>query len=278
MEGVLLRSKARWIAEGEKTSQYFCGLEKRHYISKSMYKIVENGTDIINSDCILEKVKLFYETLYESKEVEDCEINDLVRDLPKLNETESRNLEGSITYDEVCSALKSMKNLKSPGTDGFTEFLKVFWGRLGYFVVRTLNASYHSGILTPTQRQGVIICIPKGDKPREFIKNWRPISLLNVIYKIGSACIAQRIKKVLPMLINDDQTGFIPGRYIDDNIRLLYDMIEYLNKRNKPGLLLNIDFEKAFDSLNWNFMHKVLKSYGFGESIRKWISVFLQGY
>jgi exonuclease III len=275
IEGVLLRSKARWVSEGEKVSHYFCNLEKRHFVSKMMTKIVDNGKEISDSKQILEKVKLFYEKLYENKEVEQCEINDLVKELPTLNELERESLEGEITYGEVCSALKNMKHLKSPGTDGFNaEFFKTFWGKLGHMVVRALNASFRAGILTPTQRQGIITCIPKGDKPREYIQNWRPISLLNVLYKIGSTCIAQRIKKVLPSLVNEDQTGFIQGRYIGDNIRLIYDMIDYLNKKNRPGLLLNIDFEKAFDSLNWGFMQKVLKSVGFGEMIRKWIYVF----
>jgi hypothetical protein len=268
-------SKARWVAEGDKVSRYFCHLEKRHFVSKTMTKIVDNGVEIKDSKHIVDKVKQFYEKLYENKDVEDCEINELVKDLPKLNELESISLEGEISYEEVCMVLKNMNNLKSPGTDGFNaEFFKVFWGRLGHMVVRALNASYRAGRLTPTQRQGIIICIPKGDKAREFIKNWRPISLLNVLYKIGSACIARRIKNVLPLLISEDQTGFISGRYIGDNIRLLYDMIDYLNKTNKPGLLFNIDMEKAFDSLNWGFMQKVLKSFGFGESIRKWIEVF----
>ena len=79
---------------------------------------------------------------------------------------------------------------------------------------------------------------------------------------------------MLPILINEDQTGFISGRYIGDNIRLLYDMIEYLNKKNMRGLLLNIDFEKAFDSLDWGFMRKVLEKFGFGESMQKWVEIF----
>ena len=100
--------------------------------------------------------------------------------------------------------------------------------------------------------------------------------MLNVIYKIGSACIATRLKLVLPKLVNEDQTGFIRGRYIGDNIRLIYDMIDYLNKKDLPGLLLNLDFEKAFDSLSWNFMLKVLKAFGFGPDICKWVHLFIQ--
>ena len=128
--------------------------------------------------------------------------------------------------------------------------------------------------MSTTQREGVIVCIPKGDKPREYLKNWRPISLLNVVYKIGSASIANRIKTVLPKLIHEDQSGFVQERYIGDNIRLLYDMIHYLQEKKKPGLLVSIDFEKAFDSIDWSFMKKVLASFGFGNDIMQWISAF----
>ena len=128
--------------------------------------------------------------------------------------------------------------------------------------------------MSPTQKEGIIICIPKGDKPREYLKSWRPISLLNVVYKIATSCIAERMKKVLPTLINEDHTGFMANRYMGNNTRLIYDLINYCNTNILAGLLLCIDFEKAFDSLDWTFMHKVLKSFGFQKDIRRWISVF----
>ena len=87
-------------------------------------------------------------------------------------------------------------------------------------VVRALNWGFRKGELSCTQREGIITCIPKGGKRRDLIKNWRPISLLNVVYKIGSAATAKRIKTMLPELINKGQTGFMSGRYIGDNLRL----------------------------------------------------------
>ena len=98
---------------------------------------------------------------------------------------------------------------------------------------------------------------------------------LNTTYKLASACIADRLKKVLPCLIDEDQTGFISGRYIGENIRLLYDVISYLEKNNYPGMLLLIDFEKAFDSVSWEFLFKVIEYFNFGNSFMKWIKVFL---
>ena len=276
VDGIILRSKARWASQGEKTTKYFCNLEKRHFISKQMYKLVDNnGSEITNTKMMVEETKKFYEKLYEKKNVRDIDIEELAMNIPKLDHEKSETLEGHITYEEASEVLKNMKNGKSPGTDGMTvDFFKFFWKDLGQLVIRSLNEGFRTGKMSITQREGLIVCIPKGDRPREFLKNWRPISLLNVVYKIGSSCIANRIKSVLPDLINEDQTGFVPGRYIGDNLRLLYDIIHYLKNENQPGLLVSIDFEKAFDSVDWKFMEKTLKHFGFGTDILKWISSF----
>ena len=109
----------------------------------------------------------------------------------------------------------------------------------------------------------MITCIPKDGKCKFYLKNWRPISLLNVVYKIGSGCIAGRIKKILHKIISSDQTGFMPGRYIGENTRLVYDLMQYTEENNLPGTLLMIDFEKAFDSVSWNFIDKTLEYFKF---------------
>ena len=106
------------------------------------------------------------------------------------------------------------------------------------------------------------------------MKNWRPISLLNTDYKIAAKAIAARLKRVLPEIINNDQTGFLKGRTISENIRLLNSIISYTEQQNIPGLLLFVDFEKAFDSLEWPFIEKTLTYYNFGISVISWIKLF----
>ena len=97
---------------------------------------------------------------------------------------------------ELTKALKNMKNNKSPGTDGFSsEFFKVFWKKIGIYVMRSVNHSYNIGELSLIQRQGIITLIPKENKSRQKITNHRPICLLNTVYKIASASIANRKKK-----------------------------------------------------------------------------------
>ena len=137
-------------------------------------------------------------------------------------------------------------------------FFFFLWNGLGSFLVRAINESFKKESLSSPQKEGIITLLPKGAKPRQFLKNLRPITLLNMSYKIAQGCIANRTKRILPDIIHNDQTGFVSGRCISENTRLLYDVIHYTKKRNVSGLLLLIDFEKAFDSVSWSFIKKTL--------------------
>lgn len=167
-----------------------------------------------------------------------------------------------------------MKTNKSPGSDGFTaEFLNFFWNDLKYFIISAINDIFIQKQLPISQRLGIISCLPKGDKPRQFLKNWRPITLLNVFYKLVSGCISYRIKSTLDTLISNTQSGFIKGRFKGENIRFIYDLMDYSELNNIPGLLMLIDFEKAFDSISWSFIYKVLEFFGFGKYIIDWVKI-----
>ena len=117
--------------------------------------------------------------------------------------------------------------------------------------------------------------MPKPNKDKKLLSNWRPITLLNQCYKILSGVLAERIKPTLPSVINQDQKGFVKGRYIGECIRTTYDVIEYAKSNNKVGLLLMIDFEKAFDSISHSFIIKTLHFFGYGYSFIKWINLIL---
>ena len=125
-----------------------------------------------------------------------------------------------------------------------------------------------------SQKRGVISLLPKNNKDTLLLKNWRPITLLNVDYKIATKCIAKRLEKVLPEVINSYQTGYVKNCFIGVNIRLISHELELYEKKNLPGMLLYIDFEKAFDSLDWNYLFKVLEVMNFGPMFRKWIHTF----
>ena len=282
VKGILLRAKSRWKVEGEKSTRYFCNLEKRHYTEKSMNKIItDEGNEKTNIKEILHEQKLFYERLYRSQnlDVNDDGSNTFFDHgnpyVEKLSPQESIELEGPLTEPELLNSLKSMKNFKSPGIDGFTvEFYKFFWADIKSFLLNSLNYAYESGQLSISQKQGIITCLPKEGKQREFVKNWRPISLLNVDYKLASTCLSIRFQSVMPKLISGTQSGFLKGRDICESTRLIHDLLHNTEVDNIPGLLIMLDFEKAFDTVDRNFIQRTLTFFGFGESICRWTNVF----
>ena len=122
-------------------------------------------------------------------------------------------------------------------------------------------------------KRGVITLLEKRGKNPDFIKNWRPVSLTNVDYKILTKTLALRTKEIIPNIIHANQSGFVKGRYIGENIRLIQDIMEKLKNTKQSGLLLLLDFEKAFDSIEWPYMHKILEKFNFGPSYRNWIKI-----
>ena len=192
-----------------------------------------------------------------------------------LNEEEQKTCEGSLTEKECLAALKTMETGKTPGSDGLSvEFYKVFWQDTSKPLIRALNFSYDIGCLSITQRRGIIKLIPKRETEPHYIKNWRPLTLLSCDYKLGAKSIAIRLKNVLPSTISYDQTGFIKGRFTGKNIRLIDSVIRFAKERNIPGLLLFLDFEKGFDTIECPFITKTLQYFRFGPSMINWIKCF----
>ena len=148
--------------------------------------------------------------------------------IPKLSEECKQLGEGVITLEECSKVLNSFALNKAPGNDGLSvEFYRTFWDSVGKLLVECFNESFIKGEMSPSQRQAVITLIEKKDQDRCDLKNWRPISLLNVDAKIASKVIAERLRRVLPDLIHENQSGYIPGRNICDNIRSILDTMEY---------------------------------------------------
>ena len=168
-----------------------------------------------------------------------------------------------------------MKPEKTPGSDGIpAKFYKIFWDDIFEHLVTSINHAYQKEQFSVTQRRGIIKLIPKKDTEPYVIKNWRPITLLNCDYKIAAKALANRLKKVLPKLVNSDQTGVMKDRFIGENIRLIDGVINFSEVENIPGLLLFLDFEKAFDTVEWAFIKKkTFQQLNFGPSMIKWNSI-----
>ena len=171
--GAIIRSKARWAEAGERNTKYFLNLEKRNAINKNIVKLSSNDNTVIeDTDSILKECELFYKTLDEetpSKHDDKSNINFPEIFFPAehnvLSDEEKEACDGLVTMEECEKSIKSMKNGKSPGSDGFTvEFYKFFWSDIKQLVLDSINYAYHKGELSIDQRRGIISLIPKKAK------------------------------------------------------------------------------------------------------------------
>jgi len=128
--------------------------------------------------------------------------------------------------------------------------------------------------MSSSQKQAIITLIEKKGKDRNYLENWRPKSLISVDAKIASRVILARTIKVLPEIIHANLSGYVKGRFIGEAARSILDVMDFTKKENIPGILLFIDSEKAFDSVDWNFMLKCLDVFGFGPNLIGWVETF----
>jgi len=266
--GAQIRARAEWTEKGEKSLSYFLNLEKWQAANNNITKLSDGDTDVTDQGKILQLEKSFYERLYTS----DCSVSDREIDMfletveleSSLSEHKKLILEKPLEKEEYFEALQAMKTNRSPGTDGLpAEFYLTFWNSIGDFVFDALKESMEKGCMSPSQKRAVLkLIFKKGD--RKDLANWRPISLLNTDYKLLAAALAKRLQAALPNLISHDQTAYLKNRFIGQNVRVIHDVIYYCNHYNIPGAIICLDFQKAFDMVNWNFMLKTLQKFGFG--------------
>ena len=234
-------------------------LKNRILLKKTIKKVrLNNGEVITDQEGVLSQVQQYYCNLFENKDDTLQSINFENLGI-KSNAKIPENIGVPLTVDEVGKVLKKMKANKSQGIDGITvEFVKVFWCQLKEFIVNAINNGFSKGRLSVSLWQFIINCLPKVKKDRSLIKNWHPISLLSVIYKLASEIIAERLKKTLNYVISDCQTGFIKGRYISESTRLIYDILHATEDKIIPGLLMLIDFEKRLIRYHGSFCIRFL--------------------
>ena len=173
----------------------------------------------------------------------------------------------------------TLKSNKVPRLDGLTEeFYRKFWKIIAPELMSMFQYSYDQGILLESVHQGLISLLPKKNKDTHYVKNMRPLTLLNNDYKILAKALDNRLREVLPSLINHDQTGFIKGLKISHNVRKSLDIMDFAVKENIPMLILSIDMEKCFNRLEHKVILETLKYFNFGPNFINWISIIYNDF
>ncbi|KAJ3585649.1 hypothetical protein NHX12_014368, partial [Muraenolepis orangiensis] len=180
-----------------------------------------------------------------------------------VSEEANSQLEGPLTIQELQTALQGMQGWRAPGIDGLSvEFYRAYWDVLSNDLLDVFNESLASGSMPVSCRRAVITLLPKKGNLQD-IKNWRPVSLLCVDYKLLSKALATRLGRAVEQVIHRDQTYCVPGRSMVDNVHLIRDVLEVSSSLVINTGLISLDQEKAFDRFEHSFLWKVMEMFGF---------------
>ena len=276
-KGIMIRSRAELIDCDEKCSKYFLNLEKRNYKVKYIKHLIDDiGNDVTEPTDILKTEERYYKKLYSKVDTthKNTPDNFFTHNLKQLDQVDKDKCDLELSVEELGKNLKMLPNNKSPGCDGLTsEFYKIFWLYIKDLIFDSFLYSFESGLMSIDQRRAILCLLPKAKKDLRFLKNWRPLSILNTDYKLLAKLLATRLQSVIANIVGPDQSGYIKGRFIGENIRTIIDTIDYTNQFDTPGYILFLDFEKAFDSVSWEYLFKVLDAYNFGNTFKKWVKL-----
>ena len=269
------RAHTAWLTKGDRNTKYFHAYASERRRKNYVRRLKEDGGGVVEGRRLKNYIANQYQNLFLScAGGHDDEVIDCVQS--RVTQEMNEDLSAPFTDDEVWSALQSIGDLKAPGADGMPSvFYKRFWPFLGDQVKREVLAVLNGGEMPQGWNDTIIVLIPKTKAP-EKLKDLRPISLCNVLYKIVSKVIANRLKKVLPDIISLSQSAFVPGRMITDNVLLAYELTHYLNKKRQGSngvVAIKLDMSKAYDRVEWSFLQKMLKKMGFQE---RWINLIMK--
>lgn len=270
-------TKARWYNEGEANTRYFFKLQKKKYANKCINRIyLENGSIATERKRVLQELKSFYEQVYQSNSEVIFSLKN-ENEARKLDSHERQIREDPLTESELFYSVKTMASGKTPGADGLTPAVYVkFWDLLATPLLNAFHSALEVKHLHISAQRGILNLIPKKDKDLLYIKNWRPITLLNTDYKILAKALANRIKPFLNKLIAEDQTGFMKGRNIATNTRKIMDIDNFCEKEGIEAFVLSIDFERCFDIIEISSIDKIFDYFEIGERYRGWISLLFE--
>ncbi|XP_060974670.1 uncharacterized protein LOC133039749 [Cannabis sativa] len=264
------RARVDWLKSGDANTKFFHSRAKSRYNNNKIRSLqASDGRILVSDQAFADEASLFFSQLFATSGV-DLEALNVIMAAIDTSITEDMNdsLLKTFTGADVDEALKSMAPDKSPGMDGMSAiFFQQHWDIVGPMVKASVLKILNEGADMHDINSALITLIPKVDQPQR-LSDYRPISLCSVLYKLVSKAIVARFKKVLPVAISQNQSAFLPGRLITDNVLLAFELVHCL-KNKKRGrqsyAALKLDMSKAFDRVEWYFLKAVMLKMGFHE-------------
>lgn len=270
----LQRSRIQWLKKGDRNTGFFHAATRTRRMQNA-FSVIEDsqGAEFFEDQEIARVIAAYYQDIFATKSASDFStIQEL---LPrKVTEEMNDHLTRLPTTQEIKEATFSINPGKAPGPDGFSsKFYQAYWHIIGEDVSREVLSFFETGTLDPRQNETHIRLIPKGTSPRT-VADYRPIALCNTHYKIIAKILTRRLKPLLPELISKNQSAFVSGRAIGDNVLITHETLHFLRTSEAKkycSMAVKTDMSKAYDRIECNFLNMVLSKMGFAPVWISWI-------
>jgi hypothetical protein len=259
------RSRIQWLKEGDRNTSFFQAKSRARVKRNKISALKRDDGSLAVAQEEIENIAIeYYTQLFTAREDLDPEL--ILDHVPtKVTDDMNERLTRPYSVGEVEQALFLMGANKAPGPDGFTAgFYQLHWDLLGPDIVTAVLDFLNGGTMPVEFNHTTIVLIPKTRNPQNM-KEFRPISLCNVLYKICSKVVAMRLMVFLDEIISEKQSAFVPARLITDNVLIAYECIHYLKrKKGKTGTCaVKLDMAKAYDCVEWAYLRGIMLRLGF---------------
>ncbi|KAL5567922.1 hypothetical protein UlMin_024497 [Ulmus minor] len=263
------RSKDLWLKCGDKNSKFFHQKASARKAKNSISGLLdENGEWCEKEEGLALIIESYFKSLFTSSSPSATNYDRVLDTIePKITPQLNRQLERDFEAEDVRTAVFQMAPTKSPGADGMSAiFYQKFWPTVGEEITSACLGFVNGGHPLGSINETIITLLPKIKNPTR-ITEFRPISLCNVLYKIISKMLANRLRKIMDSVISQEQSAFIPGRLISDNAIIGFECLHAIKrqKTKKNFLALKLDMAKAYDRVEWGFIYKIMNKLGFSE-------------
>ncbi|KAI0511114.1 hypothetical protein KFK09_011737 [Dendrobium nobile] len=258
------KASVKFLVEGDRNTSYFHNIANHNKISRNIHKLITpDGEEISNQDLIAASGSNFFENIFNSNFLPN--LNTDFYFMPSLiTNDDNLALNRIPNEEEILISIKDMNTDSVAGPDGFTnKFFQKFWPILKNDIINAVKDFFEGNPMPKFFTSTTIVLIPK-TVGATYWNEFRPISLCTFFNKLISKILVSRMAVFLPKIISLEQTGFVKGRSIFDNVLLAQEIIHDLNAKISGGnVIFKMDISKAYDNLNWKFLYKIMHLFGF---------------
>ena len=263
------RSWTLWLALGDRNSGFFHATTRQRWATNK-FSVMEDSQclAVFEEHEILRLISDYFENLFKTNNSTNTGIVEEAIS-PAITEELNEGVSAVPSDEEIKAATFSIHPDKASGPDGFSAgFFRTNWNTVGPAVSREIKQFFSTGVLPSNINHTHIQLIPKILAPRT-VADYRPIALTSVYYKIISKIITKRLQPILDLIISENQSAFVPGRAIADNVMITHETLHFLKRSGAVkhcSMAVKTDMSKAYDRLEWNFIEAVLRRFGFNDS------------